>query len=318
MNIAHHLSQLLYRYQCVSVPGFGAFLTETISAKIQESNQTFYPPRKVISFNPHLKNNDGFLASHIATAEKVTYDNAVIAIEKEILTWNNLLQNNESLILKNIGDLRQNSEGNLVFNPANHFNHLTNSFGLSSFVSPVVKREVFKQLEVVQEEEVVAPVYHEDEYEPRRYINPYLKYAAILLVSIGGGAFGYSAYISNIEQKETLMVQAEVQKAVETKIQEATFFIQSPLAVPTEEVVEAPKAMGFHIMAGAFRSEANANKELRNLTKKGYQARILNKNKSNLYPVIYGSFSTYNEAQLKMNEIQKSINKEAWILIEEQ
>jgi CCDC81-like prokaryotic HU domain 2/SPOR domain len=243
----------------------------------------------------------------------LTYDNAVIAIEKEVLTWNNLLQNNESLLLKNIGDLRQNSEGNLVFSPANHFNFLTDSFGLSSFVSPVVKREVFKQLEVVQEEEVVAPVYHEDEHEPRRYINPYLKYAAILLMSIGGGAFGYSTYISNVEQTETLMVQAEVQKAVETKIQEATFFIESPIAIETTEVVETP-----NIIAGAFRSEANANKEFRNLTKKGYQARILNKNKYNLYPVVYGSFVSYIEAQTKMIAIQNSINEDAWILIEEQ
>jgi hypothetical protein len=318
MNIAHHLSQLLYRYQCVSVPGFGAFLTETISAKIQESNQTFYPPRKVISFNQHLKNNDGFLATHVALAEKLTYDNAILAIEKEVLTWNSLLENNESLILKNIGDLRQNSEGNLVFNPANHFNYLTDSFGLSSFVSPVVKREVFKQLEVVQEEEVVTPVYNEEEYETKRYINPYLKYAAILLMSIGGGAFGYSSYISNIEQKETLMVQAEVQKEVQTKIQEATFFIQSPVVVTTEEVVEAPKTMGFHIMAGAFRSEANANKELKNLTKKGFEARILNKNKYNLYPVVYGSYTTLSEAQQKMSVIQNSINEDAWMLIEEQ
>jgi hypothetical protein len=214
--------------------------------------------------------------------------------------------------------LRQNSEGNLVFSPSNHFNHLTDSFGLSSFVSPVVKREVFKQLEVVEEEQVVSPVYHEDDYEPRRYINPYLKYAAILLLSVGGGAFGYSSYISNIEKTETLMVHAEVQKAVETKIQEATFFIESPIAIETTEVVDKPKTMGFHIIAGAFRSEDNANKELKNLTKKGYQARILNKNKHNLYPVVYGSFVTYNEAQTKMIAIQNSVNEDAWILIEEQ
>ena len=30
MNIEHYISQLLYRHQCVIMPGFGAFLTERL------------------------------------------------------------------------------------------------------------------------------------------------------------------------------------------------------------------------------------------------------------------------------------------------
>ena len=70
MIIEHHIAQLLYRYPCVTIPNFGAFLTETISAKIQESNQTFYAPKKVIFFNVNIKNNDGLLANHMVTSDK--------------------------------------------------------------------------------------------------------------------------------------------------------------------------------------------------------------------------------------------------------
>ena len=70
MNIEHYISQLLYRYQCVTVPGFGAFLTEIQSAQWVESANSFYPPKKLISFNTNIKNNDGLLANHIARAEK--------------------------------------------------------------------------------------------------------------------------------------------------------------------------------------------------------------------------------------------------------
>ncbi|HQV36445.1 MAG TPA: SPOR domain-containing protein, partial [Flavobacterium sp.] len=62
MRIEQHISQLLYRYQCVTVPGFGAFLTENRSAQLVQDTNTFYPPKKVLSFNFHLKNNDGLLA----------------------------------------------------------------------------------------------------------------------------------------------------------------------------------------------------------------------------------------------------------------
>jgi predicted peroxiredoxin len=311
MNIAHHLSQLLYRYQCVTVPGFGAFLTETIPANIQESNQTFYPPKKVISFNSYLKNNDGLLANHIAFSEKMSYDLAVTSIEKEVGLWKLQLESNENLNLKNIGELKLNDEKNLVFESSKDFNYLTNSFGLSSFVSPLIKREVLNhELKKLGEPPVVTLL---PEIETAK--RSYLKYAAVFVMSIGAATFGYKSYIIQTEQSETLIVQAQVQKEVESKIQEATFFIGNPLKTETIEVKE--EKLPFHIVAGAFRNEKNAEKVLDDLTNQGYKAKILDKNKNGLYPVLYGSFATYTEAQYKMTEIQKTINQDAWLLIEE-
>ena len=86
MKIEQYISQLLYRYQCVTVPGFGAFLTEIQSAQLHESSNSFYPPKKMISFNSYLKNNDGLLANHIAQSEKTSYEYAVSAIQYEVLT----------------------------------------------------------------------------------------------------------------------------------------------------------------------------------------------------------------------------------------
>jgi uncharacterized protein HemX len=310
MGIANYIVQLLYRYQCVTVSGFGAFLTETITAKIQENNQTFYPPKKVISFNALLKNNDGLLANHIATNEKISYDFAVTAIEKEVFRWKTQLEKSEILVLKNIGELRLNQENNLVFTPSNDLNYLTESFGLSSFVSPAIKREVYKQQ--VEALEEITPIQFTPE---RRSSSSYLRYAAVLLVALGATGFGYTYYIDQIEKSETLLVQAEVQAEVQNKIQEATFFIENPVA-PTM-AKEEKKTLPFHIMAGAFRSAANAKNELDDLTSKGYKARVLEKNPNGLYPVVYGSFATYTEAQYKMTQIQDSINKAAWLLIEE-
>ncbi|MBP6425885.1 MAG: SPOR domain-containing protein, partial [Flavobacterium sp.] len=79
MKIENYIAQLLYRYQCVTVPGFGAFLTEIQSAQLVESSHSFFPPKKLISFNSYLKNNDGLLANHIAQTEKTSYEYAVSA-----------------------------------------------------------------------------------------------------------------------------------------------------------------------------------------------------------------------------------------------
>ena len=87
MNLEHYISQLLYRYQCVTIPGFGAFLTDIQSAQWNEVSNGFYPPKKLISFNAYLKNNDGLLANHIAQTEKTSYEYAVSAIQYEVFNW---------------------------------------------------------------------------------------------------------------------------------------------------------------------------------------------------------------------------------------
>ncbi len=313
MDISRHISQLLYRYPCVTIPGFGAFLTETVSATIQENNHTFFPPKKVISFNSYIKNNDGLLANHISIIEKISYTDAVIAIEKEVKSWNITLSSAGVVSLKNIGSLRQNYEGSLVFEASTYINHLTDSFGLSSFVSPLVKREEVKK---VIEEIVVAEKPTIELISENRKSKPYLKYAAMFIMSLGGVGFGYTAYVSQQAEIETNIVRSEVQKEVNTKIQEATFFIENPMA-SYSSTIEDKKTYPFHIVFGSFRSESNAEKAKQELENQGYKSRILPKNDQDLYPVVYGSYATYTEAQYEATQIQTTKDKNAWLLIEE-
>jgi hypothetical protein len=318
MKIETYISQLLYRYQCVTVPGFGAFLTEIQSAQLNESTNSFFPPKKMISFNSHIKNNDGLLANHIANAEKTSYGFAVSAIAFEILNWQKVLDEDGILNLKNIGEIRLNSDNKLVFKPIQQNNYLTTSFGLSPFVSPLVKRENFeKEIERIEKNEP-APLYAEHK---RKSSGSYLKYAAIFVLGLGiTGSIGYPLYQKQIAA-ETLIVEGTVQKKVQNKIQEATFLIQNPmpevtLSVDTSKTELLEKTMPYHIIAGAFRSEQNAKKAYDQLIKDGYKARMLGVNKHGLFPVLYGSYTTMAEAEKAQKEIQKVENPDAWILIE--
>ncbi|HQZ24527.1 MAG TPA: SPOR domain-containing protein [Flavobacterium sp.] len=313
MNIESYISQLLYRYQCVTVPGFGAFLTEIQSAQLIESSHSFFPPKKVISFNAHLKNNDGLLANHIAQAEKTSYEYAVSAIQYEVHNWKKALQENGLFSIKNVGNFSLNSDNNLIFTPNDQTNYLTNSFGLSAFVSPVVKRELFEQkIEALEENIVESEVI---EFVPeRRRTSAYLKYAAIFVLGLGlTGAIGYPVYQQQIAN-QTIIVEQSVQKQVQHKIQEATFFIENPVPAVTLTVKESK--MSYHIMAGAFRDEKNAQKTFEKLSNQGYKARRIPQNKYGLFPVLYGSYATFAEAEKAKQEIQNTINPDAWVLVE--
>jgi hypothetical protein len=311
MKIEQYISQLLYRYQCVTVPGFGAFLTEFQTAQLDENSHSFYPPKKLVSFNPFIKNNDGLLANHLAQAEKISYEIAVNSIQNEVSHWKTKIQEFGSLSVKNVGDFSLNSENNIVFIPIDQINYLTASFGLSSFVSPAVKREVYK--EEVEQLEEKAPVIFTPE-KRRNY--SVLKYAAVFLLSAGiTGTVGYKYYENKIAQ-ETLIVETNVQKKVNQKIQEATFYISNPLPAVTLSVPE--EKLPYSVVAGAFRIESNAEDQYQRLLELGFKkAKRLAPNKHGLFPVVYGSYSTYSEAHEAMKNIQKLDNKAAWLLVDE-
>lgn len=309
MNIQPYIAQLLYRYQCVTVPGFGAFLTEIQSAQLIESSNSFFPPKKMISFNRQLQNNDGLLANHIAQAEKTSYEYAVSAIQFEVFNWKKILQENGLFSLKNIGDFSLNADKNLIFKPFDQTNYLTNSFGLSAFVSPMVKRDLFEQnIESLEENPVITLI------PEKRKKTAYLKYAAVFVLGLGLTSAAiypiYQQYVAN----ETIIVEQSVQMKVQNKIQEATFFIKNPIPAVTLTVKETK--MSYHIMAGAFRDERNAQKIFKQLSAQGFNARRIPQNKYGLHPVLYGSYTTFAKAEKDKKLIQKRFNPDAWILVE--
>jgi hypothetical protein len=311
MKMEHYIAQLLYRYQCVTVPGFGAFLTEIQPAQLIESTNTFYPPKKVISFNSNVKNNDGLLANHIAQAEKINYEIAVQNISKEVSLWKNALLNQQNIILNSVGTLHLNTSGTLSFEASSQVNFNTASFGLNTFVSPLVQREIIEKMSEVA---VSKPIVLAPEIKSSSR-NSYLKYAAVFVLALtAAGSIGYKMYDAKMDE-QTRLVQTEVQKDVQNKIQEATFFIENPLPNVILTVKEEKKA--YHIVAGAFSSETNAAKQLKMLEAKGFKGKILERNKYGLVPVLYGSYSTYAESQDALKEIHKTESREAWLLIKD-
>ena len=310
MNLELYISQLLYRYQCVTIPGFGAFLTEIQSAQWNENTNGFYPPKKLISFNSFLKNNDGLLANHISQNEKSTYETAVASIEIEVTKWKNALQFENTIALKNIGELSLNSEKNIVFSPYEQPNYLSNSFGLSSIIAPSIKREVLQHVfENVEESEVIQLIAEKNSGRT------YLKYAAIIVFSLSfTGIMGIKLYQDKVAE-DTLIVEKAVQQQVQNKIQEATFFIESPL--PSVSLTVKEVKMPYHVVAGSFRLEENAERIYQKLSNEGFKAKRLAPNNHGLFPVLYGSYPTFEEAQKARVEIQKTQNPDAWLLIEE-
>lgn len=309
MTLAKYISDLLYRYECVIVPNFGGFVTNEIPAQINHFTHTFYAPSKQLTFNAHLKKNDGLLVNYIAIAENISYSKALEHINKETESWN-LLLNSEEIELENIGSFELTKEGKLLFEPNNATNYLTSSFGLSSYVSPAVKRLTYK--EEVRQLETIAPIL--PSAANKRKTPNFIKYAASAAILFAIGTVSWNQF-QKFEYNKLVVKAEQQQQQVEKKIQEATFIIENPLPAITLNITK--KTFNYHIVAGAFREPANAEKKLKQLLNKGYNARILGINKWNLTQVSYESFNSRNEAINSLNAIKKAVSEDAWLLVKE-
>jgi hypothetical protein len=309
MQLETYISDLLYRYECVIVPEFGAFLTQPISAKVEFETNTFYPPKKVLSFNEQLKKNDGLLANYIAEIEKIPYEIAVKNINKRVRFLKSYMAQGETLSFNNIGDIAFTTDGSIKFEPSYHLNYLTDAFGFSQFVSSEIHRTAYK--EVVEELEKVVPLTITPE---KRKSRPYLKYAAVALIALTVGGISASKYYANQVEVHNQLAHETANKEIESKVQEATFIIDNPLPSVTLNVTK--QSGNYHIVGGAFRVEENSDKKLKQLKDLGYNARKIGVNKYGLHQVVYSSYETRIEAQQALLKIRSNEDRDAWLLVQ--
>ena len=315
MTVHQHITDLLYRYECVILPNFGAFITQTESARVHETTHAFYPPRKVVSFNAQLQKSDGLLVNHIASVEKTSYYAASSKVEGFVREIGFQLDENSSIQFENIGEFSKTEEGKLLFEPSYHVNYLASSFGLETFTSTSIVRAVVAEHIVettqkpVEEKPVVTLV---PETKAQR---PYLKYAAIGLLALGVSGFLGLNYYSNQVEAHNLVEQEKADAQLESQIQEATFFIDTP-SQPVTLTIEKPQG-NYHIVAGAFRVEENADKKVSQLEDKGFKARRIGQNKYGLHQVVYESYVNREDALAALRNVKRTQNKSAWLLVQE-
>ena len=313
MQLETYISDLLYRYECVTVPEFGAFLSQRVSATIHESTNAFYPPKKRLSFNEQIQTNDGLLARYIADVEKISFETVTEKIAKRVKSLKSHLTEGEIVSLENIGELKLNNEGKIEFNPSYHLNYLTDAFGLSQLVSPAVTREVYKQEVEAIEKVIPLTITPEKRTSSSSVSKPYLKYAAVALIALTlGGLVSGNYYVSEIKTQNQI-AQEEANTQLETKIQEATFVISNPLPAATLNV--SKRTGNYHIVAGAFRVENNCDKKVAQLKELGFKAKKIGANIYGLHQVAYASFTDRNEALRELRTIRRNNNEAAWLLV---
>ncbi|MDG1848915.1 MAG: SPOR domain-containing protein [Flavobacteriales bacterium] len=321
MKVEAYISELLYRHDCVIVPGLGGFITNYRSAQIHPVSHTLRPPSKSISFNVQLQNNDGLLANYIAESESISYAKAQAKIDRFAQKIQNDLEHKKEAGISNVGILSKDRNGKISFEPKFTANYLLDSFGLEDIQSPAILR---KAKTISLQEQVVRG--SENIKSNKSSIN--WRVAAVIVPLIGLSAFvslqnstvsdklANYAYLNPFKKKPAAVyIPRHVEKPAEKVVvleETSTLVSPAPKAVEVKPAVTAAK-MNFHLVAGCFSSKENADNLVQKLKTEGYNSSVIGQNAKGLFRVSFNSFSTRELALLEMDKI-KSVGKSTWLL----
>ena len=334
MNIDLHISDLLYKHDCVILPGFGGFVGNYSAARVHPINHTFYPPSKNILFNSKLTGDDGLLAHNLSVSENISYEEAKTALQSFVKECRQTLKNGEALTFDKIGTIQKDVEGSLLFNQDNTVNYLEDSYGLPSFVSyPIIREKIHRQAAVKFIDR--KPV--SERSKKKRAV--YLAYLAIIPILF---LFGWyflpfnsdknsntqeSSFAPSTEKTNEPVVIKKDSPIENTELASNT--IEETIPPPEKSIERAEsektspgsnsaifqeKKPYYLIIGGAFQFKSNVQKLIAQLHLKGYDAEYAGLSRHGLHMVCYLKTEDKKEALMNLAIIRKQDNPSAWLL----
>ncbi|MBO0929674.1 HU domain-containing protein [Fibrella aquatilis] len=201
--IGDYLKKLLYQYDCLVVPGLGAFLTHAVSASYNERDGLFLPPRRRLAFNEAMRLDDGILTNYIMFHEQCHREAALAHIDAFVQEIKQAAQQMGSFSLDGIGLFSLNAENSLQFDPELRHNFLSSAYGMSAVQVQGASVLLAQPVLAVTEEPVRNPVFvvnrEQDADEvsvfemPVRQLSPGWRWAAMAFLA---GSLGFISYFT--------------------------------------------------------------------------------------------------------------------------
>jgi hypothetical protein len=329
--IEQYISELLFKYDSVILPGFGAFVLKYSPSSIHPIENRICPPAKYVSFDPTLKSNDGILANYLSEKERVPFFDACTMILGFVEQTNKSLEEGNEIVLAKLGTMSRSEDG-ISFTPDTTVNYNPEAFGMEEIVSAPILRDDIKARIQEQFDNKIRPV-------TQRKRIPRVAVWITVIVVIMGGAIGalfiiQPAFISNInlsalfkksEMKDTSIVVATTKQNVETDLKADvrsddtavpdSSTVQNNSADLNKPATQAVSAGNFHIISASFRVKENADRYVLTLQQQGYNSsQLIFLPEKVMYVVSYNSFATKAEAAQALEKIRSTVNASAWIL----
>ena len=300
--IEKQISHLLHYHDCVIVPGLGGFVANYKSAVIHPEQNLFVPPLKEIGFNRSLLHQDGLLANCIAMQQNISFAEASVLIADFVSDVRSCIAGGETVNIGEVGSLRGDAIGNILFSPNENASFLPDALGLSSFrFEPLDYKHVAK----------IEQKLHVPQIMQNRSSGYWTAVAAMIAVLFIISTFelkmpevgeaGFSSFLTSSSIEIIDDNVEEITSKANTEIEQDDYF-HDGLEV---EVQEVAVGKSHHVIAASFNNEVSAKRAVISFIKEGYSNAKLLESNSGRFRIALESFASRQEAIKSMNELRK-------------
>ncbi len=292
--IENHIAHLLHYHDCVIVPGLGGFVANYKSAMIHPEQNLFVPPMKEIGFNRSLLHQDGLLANHIAIEQSASFAEASAILTDFVGDVRNRIAAGEIVSMGEVGSLRGDAIGNILFSPNESASFLPDAIGLSTFRFEPLG---YKHVAQIEQRMHVPPIMQ----------NRSPRYWTAVAAMIAGLFF-----LSTFELKMPDVSEAGLSSMLTPFTEQVTTEVVESEALVLESIVEEESAVTaaeipviikrHHIIAASFNQSAPAAQSASSFIQEGFsQAHVLADN-AGRFRIALESFEKRQDA---INAMQK-------------
>lgn len=330
--IGKYISELLYRFDSVTLPGFGTFMKKSSAHAVHPVNTIFAPSVTDLTFDTTQQDNDGVLANYIAEKENLSFFEALEKIRLFIQELNLKLNSEKVFSMPELGTFSMEN-GQLIFTSKQDLCFDSTLFGLTGInAKPILRPE--RKLHISESERPRQPI-----VKKKKRTGVIIALSAIVLVLLSISAVfifkpyknpKYSEFFNSIpgfENKISTSGNSISEKQLAFNIISKNLYRLSYISDTSKAIVVEKNTIeqnieptanystqtgNYVIVAGSFKNQENADKYVSRLKAKGYAPIILDA-ANGMHMVCYGSYSDLNTANQKLQDIKASENPEAWI-----
>lgn len=280
------------------VPGFGAFVSTYQPARILPGDQTVLPPSRVLSFNSHLKNNDGLLIKELAARLNIPQSEAWQQTEQFRDDLQYRLDNGEAVWLEGLGTLARSGSGYL-FEPAVASLLSPDLFGLESVLLEALPQAAPQPAGSAAS--AASPAAGRPAVKKIRLV--WLAAAGVLIIA--ALIFFINQTPQPAPETAPAVVSADSTQGVPVVPADS---MATDSASANEEVAETqpvqPAEKLYYLIGGSFKSKENADEYLEKATRKGYHPIYLGQI-GNFHVVALAAFASEKKAVQARDSVLK-------------
>lgn len=328
IELNKHIEILLLSNDCVIVPNLGGFVAHHVDARFDTVDGMYLPPLRTLGFNPSLKLNDHLLVQSYIETHDISYPEALRRIENEVEELKQHLESEGQYEINNLGVLSINDEGKYQFAPCESGILSPELYGLSLFEMPPLAtiEDTGSALEKHMEE---PPEHHSIDTEKVQADNDeaiVIRMSWVRNIAVVAAAvlmfFFVTPPINNSKQyavQEGSIFPVMNSTTMQSDEPAATNDTTATEAI-SEAVVEQKEnnTTAYSIVIASQTTRFHAEQFIERLSNADLNdAHIAEMRNSEKVRVVYGSYSSEEEAYGALRELRKanrSVFKEAWVL----